>query len=90
MIHETFVCRCSCCPCARFSKSDDSSLMEVLDDNCCGCNVAAYRHMCDLPRVTLVYVTYHVDMGETPFLVAVDYEWKTIVVSIRGTLSLKV
>ena len=33
---------------------------------------------------------YHVDVGETPFLVAVDFEWRTVVVSIRGTLSLKV
>ena len=30
------------------------------------------------------------DVGETPFLVAVDFEWRTVVVSIRGTLSLKV
>ncbi len=64
--------------------------MEILNDNCCGCNAAAYSHLCDLPNVTLVYITYHVDVGETPFLVAVDYEWRTVVVSIRGTLSLKV
>ena len=46
--------------------------------------------MCGLEQTRLVYITYHVDVGETPFLVAVDLERKTVVVSVRGTLSLKV
>ncbi len=29
-------------------------------------------------------------IGETPFLVAVDHDMKTVVISIRGTLSLQV
>ena len=37
-----------------------------------------------------VYVTYHVDVGETPFFVALDHHKRTIVVSIRGTISMKV
>ncbi|CAN7943565.1 unnamed protein product, partial [Ixodes hexagonus] len=37
----------------------------------------------------VVYVTYHVDVGETPFFVAVDHEKRTVVVSVRGTLSLQ-
>lgn len=46
--------------------------------------------MVDLPNVHLVYITYHVDVGETPFLVAIDFDKRAIVVSIRGTLSFKV
>lgn len=38
----------------------------------------------------LVYVTYHVDVGETPFFVALDHSRRAIVISIRGTLSMKV
>lgn len=38
----------------------------------------------------VIYATYHVDVGETPFFVVVDYEKECVVVSIRGTLSLKV
>lgn len=37
----------------------------------------------------MIYATYHVDIGETPFFVAVDYNYSKIVVSIRGTLSMK-
>ena len=44
----------------------------------------------DPGNTKLVYVTYHVDVGETPFLIAVDYAMSAIVVSIRGTLSLTV
>lgn len=39
--------------------------------------------------VAIVYVTYHCDIGETPFFVAVDYHYKKIVISIRGTLSME-
>ena len=38
----------------------------------------------------LVYVTYHVDVGETPFFIGIDYDMSKIVISIRGTLSMKV
>ena len=62
----------------------------VLEDNCCGCNFAAFTKMCHLPDTYVVYVTYHVDVGEIPFLVALDYSQKAIVISIRGTLSLEV
>ncbi len=37
----------------------------------------------------LVYATYHVDVGQTPFFVALDHKAKVIVVSIRGTQSMK-
>ena len=78
--------RCSCCwKCSQ--KPMDSV---VLEDNCCGCNFAAFRKMCHLPDTYVVYVTYHVDVGEIPFLVALDYSQKAIVISIRGTLSLEV
>ena len=62
----------------------------ILDDNCCGCNLASYSHMCNMADCTLLYIDYHVDVGETPFLVAVDYDKKAIIVCIRGTLSFKV
>ena len=44
----------------------------------------------DPGNIKLIYATYHVDVGETPFLIVVDYSMRAVVVSIRGTLSLKV
>ena len=52
-------------------------------------NIQVMRQF-DPGNIKLIYVTYHVDVGESPFLVGVDYLMKAVVVSIRGTLSLKV
>ena len=78
--------RCSCC--WKCNQKPMESV--VLEDNCCGCNFAAFAKMCDLPETYVVYINYHVDVGETPFLVALDFSRKAIVISIRGTLSLEV
>ncbi|KNC27306.1 hypothetical protein FF38_08956 [Lucilia cuprina] len=62
---------------------------EIIQDNCCYCNYAALKKTLQVGDIEIVYVTYHVDVGETPFFVAIDYTQKKIVVSIRGTLSMK-
>ncbi|XP_071524399.1 diacylglycerol lipase-alpha-like, partial [Panulirus ornatus] len=69
--------------------SSSQGMPEVIEDNCCGCNVAAFMRMAPSEGLDLVYVTYHVDVGETPFFVALDHHRRTIVISIRGTLSMK-
>lgn len=62
----------------------------IVEDNCCQCNYAALQRMIEDGDVDVVYATYHVDVGETPFFVSVDYGRQKIVISIRGTLSMKV
>ena len=52
--------------------------------------MAATQRMAPLEDVELVYVTYHVDVGETPFMVGVDHHRQTVIVCIRGTMSTKV
>ncbi|XP_046980433.1 diacylglycerol lipase-alpha [Schistocerca americana] len=76
--------RCSCLWC---SPPKDPAV--IVEDNCCRCNYAALRRMVDVGDVAVVYATYHVDVGETPFFVAVDYTKRKVVISIRGTLSLQ-
>nr|CAD7568831.1 unnamed protein product [Timema californicum] len=76
--------RCCCFPCR--SQKDPAV---IIKDNCCHCNYAALRKMVEVGEVEVVYATYHVDVGETPFFVAVDYSKKKVVLSIRGTLSMK-
>ncbi|XP_014295582.1 diacylglycerol lipase-alpha isoform X1 [Microplitis demolitor] len=88
--HKTGLCqlctrlRCECFPCVKFN--DDAI---VIDDNCCQCNYAALRRMVDVGEVEVIYATFHVDIGETPFFVALDYTRQKVVISIRGTLSMK-
>lgn len=77
--------RCMCFPC--LGAHDGAT---VVSDNCCHCNYAALRRMVEIGEVEVIYATYHVDVGETPFFVAVDFTRRKIVISIRGTLSMKV
>ncbi|CAD7091657.1 unnamed protein product [Hermetia illucens] len=74
-------CCLSCC--------GQKDTAEVIQDNCCYCNYAALKKTLQIGDVEVIYATYHVDVGETPFFVAIDYSQKKIVISIRGTLSMK-
>ncbi|CAH1129425.1 unnamed protein product [Ceutorhynchus assimilis] len=92
MMNKTGVChlctglQCCCCiPCRKRHEED----AEIVADNCCRCNYAALQTLTDLGDIEIIYATYHVDVGETPFFVALDYDRKKIVISIRGTLSMK-
>ncbi|XP_047364272.1 diacylglycerol lipase-alpha isoform X8 [Vespa velutina] len=76
--------RCACFPCGN--QEDEATIVE---DNCCQCNYTALRKMVKVGEVEVVYATFHVDVGETPFFVALDYTKKKVVISIRGTLSMK-
>jgi sn1-specific diacylglycerol lipase len=58
-------------------------------DNCCSCNRAAMQRILSNKTCEIIYSTYHVEIGEPPFLVALDHTQKAIVISIRGTLSLQ-
>ncbi|XP_067676566.1 diacylglycerol lipase-alpha-like isoform X2 [Haliotis asinina] len=83
----TWLCRLmpflSCCCCNKQRNAI------VIDDNCCLCNFSALRRISGLQEVDVVYATYHVDIGETPFYVALDHAENTVVVCVRGTLSLQ-
>ncbi|XP_023209620.1 sn1-specific diacylglycerol lipase beta-like isoform X2 [Centruroides sculpturatus] len=60
----------------------------IIDDNCCECNTAALKRVTGLTEENLVYVSFQNKVYEVPFYVAIDHQTCSIVVSIRGTLSL--
>ncbi|XP_024082484.1 sn1-specific diacylglycerol lipase alpha isoform X2 [Cimex lectularius] len=78
-----------CTLCQNLSCQLCRSNQNVNGDNCCGCNYAALRAMLSKGEVSIIYSTFHVDVAETAFFVAVDYNRSKIVVSIRGTLSIQ-
>lgn len=76
---------CPCCfPCQK------PRTAEIVEDNCCKCNYAVLQKLTDIGDIEIIYATYHVDVGETPFFVALDYDRRKVVISIRGTLSMQV
>ncbi|XP_035230504.1 diacylglycerol lipase-beta-like [Stegodyphus dumicola] len=60
----------------------------IIDDNCCQCHTAALKYVTDLSDEDLIFVSFHNRVYEIPFYVAVDHQTCSVVVSIRGTLSL--
>ncbi|KAK7506291.1 hypothetical protein BaRGS_00002403, partial [Batillaria attramentaria] len=73
---------CRCCSCMRQDN-------QVYADNICQCHTAAIKRLTRIPDQDLIYISFHNKYREIPFYVAVDREFSSVVVSIRGTLSLQ-
>uniref|UniRef100_UPI00358E918F diacylglycerol lipase-alpha-like isoform X1 n=2 Tax=Myxine glutinosa TaxID=7769 RepID=UPI00358E918F len=88
--HLLASCSCCCLPCCRKHRYAPTVTLE--EDNSCSCHSAAIRrHFADrgLGSIDIVFASFHDAVYETPFFVAVDHEKKKVVISVRGTLSLK-
>ena len=61
------------------------------ENNCCldNCNLAALKATAQLQDGDVVYASFHNRVYEVPFYVAVDNQSRSVVVGVRGTLSLK-
>ena len=70
-----------CAPCRRRPAP-------ALGDNCCLCNTAALQAWTELPERDLVYLSFVNRLYQVAFLVAVDHAARSVVLAVRGTLSL--
>jgi Lipase (class 3) len=101
LYHNT--CSAPCCLLARMctvhgggqrtreAAADGSPTSEtvVVGDNRCGCNEAALRRIADLNVDDIVYVSFKSGIRICPYGVLIDRKKRSIVVVIRGTLSLE-
>jgi len=55
----------------------------------CSCNQSAFNLLTSSFDCELIYVNYSVKIGEPSFFIAVDHDKQSVVVCIRGTLSLE-
>lgn len=62
---------------------------KVVGDNLFGFNDASLESFAQIEPEQLVYASFTQGIGKIPFCVLVDHEWKSVVISIRGTLSLE-
>lgn len=62
-------------------------LANVHGDKCCHCNTNAILQQTGIDRKDILYATFENKLFEIPFYVAFDHNYKSIVVSVRGTLS---
>lgn len=73
---------------AHGSKYEDFDGPIILGDNCFGCNVASVENRLSAHNYEIIYVSYKVNVNIVPFLVVADHSKQTIVVAIRGSMSL--
>lgn len=68
--------------------NDDCDKPIILEDNCCGCNVASVERRLAAHNYEIIYVSYKVNVNVVPFLVAADHSKQSVVVAMRGSMSL--
>jgi sn1-specific diacylglycerol lipase len=73
-------CKRSCC---WWSKD------KVVGDTLCGCNLLAMLREAGLDEDDIAYAQFGVSVERNPYCITVDHEWKSVVLTIRGTLSLE-
>lgn len=62
---------------------------EILLDNCCYCNTAVMMQMTKAYQPEIVYSTYHNAIYQIPYTVLLDHSTKSVVVVVRGSLTLE-
>jgi hypothetical protein len=80
--------------CATFGLKIASSLCSrrnenVVGDNRFGFNDRSLESFANIEPEQLVYASFAEGIEKIPFCVLIDHEWKSVVISIRGTLSLE-
>ncbi|KAJ2952676.1 hypothetical protein O0L34_g7015 [Tuta absoluta] len=61
----------------------------VTDDNCCLCHFAGVKYMSNLSADDIIFASFNNRVFELPFCVIADHERETIVVAVRGSISLR-
>ncbi|KAL3793242.1 hypothetical protein HJC23_000784 [Cyclotella cryptica] len=74
-------CRCKLRQC---SKNEN-----IIGDNWCGWKHSAVMKSLGIDESDVLYANFQNGIGVNPYMVIVDRAWKTVVVAIRGTLSLE-
>jgi len=73
--------------------SGDDDLMRgkqaIIGDNYCGLHKEALLTIAALKDSELIYGQFEDGIRTTPYCIVLDHAWKSVVVSIRGTLSLE-
>jgi hypothetical protein len=61
---------------------------KIKHDNRCQANLVALQAVSGLKLEDIVYAQFEQGIAMKPYMIALDHEWKSVVLAIRGTLSL--
>ena len=95
-------CSLACAPCfacgtARRIRRDEeegygscsAGDSRIIGDNCCNVHRTSLLNHAGLVDADLIYANLKSSFDETPYCIVVDHRWKSVVVSVRGTLSIE-
>lgn len=72
-----------CCSCFR------SKPTIIKGDNCCLCNFAGVRYISKLQPKDIIYASFRNHIFELPFCVLADHKTRSILITIRGSMSMR-
>ena len=78
-------CQLCCKLCC--SRSQDMR-PHIIEDNACFCHLAALRQVTGLDEIDIIYCSFVNDIYQVPFVVCLDHTHQSVVIAIRGTMSL--
>ncbi|EED94359.1 predicted protein [Thalassiosira pseudonana CCMP1335] len=64
-------------------------LEHIIGDNACGWKQTAVLKTLGISESDFLYANFSNDVGVNPYIILVDRKWKTILLAIRGTLSME-
>lgn len=71
------------CPCKQRTRKN------IFQDNSCFCGYAGLLSVTELNEADIVYASFENDICRAPFVVLLDHDYKSVVVAIRGTISVQ-
>lgn len=74
-----------CCSCKSSCKGND----KIIGDSCCQTHFVALEAITGLKEDDIVYASFEEGVVATPYTISIDHEWKSVVVAIRGTMSME-
>ena len=70
------------CPCQRRARP------HIIKDNSCFCYLAGVRKISGLNEMDIMYASFENDLYRVPFIVCLDHTMQSVVIAVRGTLSM--
>ena len=78
-LYRDATCNSRCCCCYSSDK--------IIGGDTCGWKVASVMKSLGISESDMLYANFSNDVGVNPYMILRDLEWKTIIITIRGTLS---
>ena len=86
---RTYLFPCCCGTAVIESSTDDPSHLVIHGDGKSGHHLKAFKFLSKVQECDLIYANFQNELFLVPFCILIDHYKKTVVITIRGTLSMR-